>query len=47
MSAHPDLLKRKEAAEYLRVSVAWLDQSPVVRTRLGGKVFYLRNDLDN
>jgi len=47
MSAHPDLFSRQEAAAYLRMSVAWLDQAKdVIRTRLGGKVFYLRADLD-
>ena len=46
------LLSRSKAAEYLGISVRTLDrrtkarQIPVVRPRPGGKVQYLRRDLD-
>ncbi|MBQ2782584.1 MAG: helix-turn-helix domain-containing protein [Oscillospiraceae bacterium] len=46
------LMTRSQAAEYLAISIRTLDrrtkahQIPVIRPRRGGKVQYLRRDLD-
>jgi hypothetical protein len=44
-----DMMSREEAAEYLGVSPRWLSthkSDGPVATRIGGKVFYLKQDLD-
>ena len=49
MSPRPDLLTQKEAATYMRVSLRWLEihrRDGPVPTKLGGKVYYLKADLD-
>ena len=47
MSAHPQLLTRREAAAYLRVSMSWLNKGngpPMLR--MGGVIRYRMLDLD-
>ena len=42
----PAALTAKEAAQYLGMSLSWLQHSDVPRVRLGAAVRYLRADLD-
>jgi len=42
----PAALTAKEAAQYIGMSLSWLQHSDVPRVRLGAAVRYLRADLD-
>ncbi len=46
---NPDLWSTAQAAEYIGMSVSWLTRAGTKgppRTRIGGKVFYLKSNLD-